>query len=465
MAARYWVGGTGTWDSSDTTHWATASGGGGGASVPGASDDVTFDAASGGGTVTVNTNFSINSLTGGAFTGTLDFSANNNSPTIATSFSFTGTGIRTLKLGSGTFTFTGSGTIWTTATATNLTLDAGTSTFLCTYSGVNSRLISASTPGNTFYKLSVSAGTGNFGHSDGITFNNNIDWTGFSGTWLNNSITIKGNLTLSSTMTNQAGANSMVWGGTGTQTITTNNVAFDRPIVMNGSGTYQLVGDLTTGASRTTTLTSGTLHLDNGATNYNFSTGLFSSSGTGVRNFTAVNSLIALSGTGTVWNTATVTNFTLSLGTSTIKMTDTSATAKTFSGGGKTYYDLWNAPAAGTASVTVVGSNTFHILKDDGSAAHSWLFTAGTTQTVSQWQIKGNAGALITIDSPTAATHALTLAGTGTVSTDYLSIKNSVASPTTSTWFAGANSTNVSGNTGWIFTQPTLHKSNFFLFF
>lgn len=43
MANRYWIGGTGTWDSSSTTHWSASSGGLGGASVPGASDDVFID--------------------------------------------------------------------------------------------------------------------------------------------------------------------------------------------------------------------------------------------------------------------------------------------------------------------------------------------------------------------------------------------------------------------------------------
>jgi hypothetical protein len=46
MATRYWVGGTGNWDASDTTHWSAASGGGGGASVPTSTDDVVFDTAS-----------------------------------------------------------------------------------------------------------------------------------------------------------------------------------------------------------------------------------------------------------------------------------------------------------------------------------------------------------------------------------------------------------------------------------
>jgi hypothetical protein len=55
MAARFWVGGTGTWSASNTTNWAATSGGAGGASVPGAADDVTFNGSSGsGGTITID---------------------------------------------------------------------------------------------------------------------------------------------------------------------------------------------------------------------------------------------------------------------------------------------------------------------------------------------------------------------------------------------------------------------------
>ena len=46
MADRYWILGTGTWDSTSTTNWSTSSGGAGGASVPTASDNVFFDANS-----------------------------------------------------------------------------------------------------------------------------------------------------------------------------------------------------------------------------------------------------------------------------------------------------------------------------------------------------------------------------------------------------------------------------------
>src|SRR5689334_24115345 len=104
MASRFWVGGTGTWDSSDTTHWAATSGGAGGQSVPGSGDTVTFDGSSGGGTVTLNFGgtITVQSITMGAFTGTWDNSVNNNDITVTASgscFSGSGSGTRTIKLG------------------------------------------------------------------------------------------------------------------------------------------------------------------------------------------------------------------------------------------------------------------------------------------------------------------------------------------------------------------------------
>ena len=53
MANRYWVGGTGTWDSTTKTNWSATSGGAGGATVPTSADDVYIDANSGSGTYTI----------------------------------------------------------------------------------------------------------------------------------------------------------------------------------------------------------------------------------------------------------------------------------------------------------------------------------------------------------------------------------------------------------------------------
>jgi hypothetical protein len=124
MAAKFWVGGAGVWDGTSTTHWAATTGGTAGDPVPVAGDDVTFDGSSGGGLVTLGAAVNVKSITMGAFTGTLDFT---NFPDVTLqTFSGTGAGTRTLTMGNGTWKLTGTGTIWTTATTTGLTLNAGT---------------------------------------------------------------------------------------------------------------------------------------------------------------------------------------------------------------------------------------------------------------------------------------------------------------------------------------------------
>jgi hypothetical protein len=161
MANRHWVGGTGTWDAADTTHWAATAGGAGGQSVPGTGDAVILDASSGGGTVTVNTTVAVQTLTMGAFTGTLDFSANNNNVTLSGNggFSGTGSGARTLNLGNGTWTLTGVGgaTLWNMATVTNLTFNANSSTIVFTTASSAVKVFSGG--GLTYNAISIGADT------------------------------------------------------------------------------------------------------------------------------------------------------------------------------------------------------------------------------------------------------------------------------------------------------------------
>ncbi len=150
MAARFWVGGTGTWDASDTTHWSTTTGGGGGASVPGSSDAATFDGSSGGGTVTVYAGpITIQSITMGAFTGTLDFATNNPNVTLTATggLSGTGSGTRTLNMGSGTWTFTSTGTATPLnfATVTNLTFSGASSVVVLPTGTASRRTLSLGT--------------------------------------------------------------------------------------------------------------------------------------------------------------------------------------------------------------------------------------------------------------------------------------------------------------------------------
>jgi hypothetical protein len=174
MASRFWVGSTGTWDASDTTHWAATSGGAGGQSVPGSGDTVTFDGSSGGGTVTVNFGgpITIQSLTMGAFTGTWDNSVNNNNFVITNNgnaFSITGSATRTIRLGSATYTLSGNTATFTSATTTGLTYTPGTS--IIAFTGNGARTFNSST-GGTQVHGNVTVGTGNAAAGGSITFNN-----------------------------------------------------------------------------------------------------------------------------------------------------------------------------------------------------------------------------------------------------------------------------------------------------
>lgn len=136
-------------------------------------------------------------------------------------------------------------------------------------------------------------------------------------------------------------------------------------------------------------------------------------------------------------------------GTSTIVVTDTTAAAKTLSLGGQTFYNLTINGAASAGAVTISGSNTFNTLKLDPNS--SVKFTSGTTQTVTNFDARGTSGNVITIQSTSAGSAATISKSSGTVSCNYLSLKDSTATGG-ATFYAGASSTNVSGNSGWIFT-------------
>lgn len=144
MTAKFWVGGTGTWDNATTTNWALSTGGAGGAAVPVTGDTVTFDASSGGGVVSVSatiSGLSLVTITTGAFTGTLSFSSGNPNLTLSGSpgLACNGSGTHTINLGSGTFTISNGGGALVDFTNVNLTLNAGTSNIV----------FSSSSPGNS----------------------------------------------------------------------------------------------------------------------------------------------------------------------------------------------------------------------------------------------------------------------------------------------------------------------------
>jgi hypothetical protein len=146
MANRYWVGGTGTWNTSSTTNWSASSGGPNGASVPTAADSVFFDQA---GTYTVTTTGSLTCLDFTVSAGTVAFT-NTGTITVSGSMSLlagttwggsmglafnattTGKTVTTNGVVLGNTSFSGAGGYWTLGSAltvgstSSITVLAGT---------------------------------------------------------------------------------------------------------------------------------------------------------------------------------------------------------------------------------------------------------------------------------------------------------------------------------------------------
>lgn len=144
--------------------------------------------------------------------------------------------------------------------------------------------------------------------------------------------------------------------------------------------------------------------------------------------------------------------------TSTIKITDASATRKfiyiadttDWSEVGKAFYNLWFT-GAGTGALEVNGSNSFNDFKVD-NPPHTVKFQQGTTTTVATFTVSGTSGNLITIDSVDGATQHVLSKSSGTVECEYLDISNSTATGG-ATWIA-KHSIDSGNNTGWIFGEP-----------
>ena len=420
-----------------------------------------FTVAGVGGTVQFADNFSMAGASDRTLTltdGTLD--ANNKNVTCG-AFSSSNSSVRTLTMGSGTWTITGNAaTIWDTATSTNLTITGGNIVF--NYSGsTGTRTIntgSVTTTGTS--NMRFTAGSDTLSLTSGSSFRcNDLDFTGFSGSWTNATSTIFGSVTLSPTMTLGSSASTVTMGATTTgKTITTNGKAWNSPITFSGvGGSWTLTDNLDmSGASlRTLTLTSGTFD----ANNKNVTCGSFASSNTNTRTLTMGSGTWTFTGTGTVWNIGTTTNLTFSGASSTIVIADISASSKTFQTGGvPVNYGTITVMPGGAGQVIFTQSANMVVSTFNVTGPKSIQFTSSRTYTVTNWNVNGFNGAPVTITSSTPATaHTISVAS-GTVASHYLSIQDSTA--TGGATFYAYGSTNVSGNTGWNFVVGRARVSN-----
>jgi hypothetical protein len=134
-----------------------------------------------------------------------------------------------------------------------------------------------------------------------------------------------GNFTYGSGVT-PTGTGTYVFFNRSTKTLNSGGKTFTQAILIiaPGGGIQLVTNNLTLGSTLTTTLTNGTLDLNN----LTLSTGLFNSSNSNTRTIAFGTGNITCTGTGTVWTTLTVTGLTTT-GTQVVNVTSTGLTAIT----------------------------------------------------------------------------------------------------------------------------------------
>jgi trimeric autotransporter adhesin len=393
MADRYWVGGSGSWNS--TTKWSATSGGASGASVPTASDNAIFDANSATAhyTVTVTDNATCADLT---FTpepanGVTQFAVGNNF-VIAGTFSTSGTqGNRRVWFRSSTFGLMRDMQIATIGTVTDVdfreirvTGTGGTLTGTRIGDLRGNLGITFSTPKNC-YRIGTgnwsddqwsdtsggSVSTDNFPLAQDTavfdesttggthTMNNAlIDVSGIDMSARTSALTlsltsgqrIHGNWTFGSGIT-ITGAQLISFYGRNTQVITSAGKTFSGSIfVVSYGGTVELADALNTG-NNSLVITNGTFDTKG----YNVTAGQVTSTNSNVREIKLGASTVTCGGDISF---TTSTNLTLDAGTSSIIC---SGSAITFNGGSQTFYDV-SFTSTNAATHTFTGANTFNNL-------------------------------------------------------------------------------------------------------
>lgn len=393
--------------------------------------------------------------------GTLDLNGFNLTCSV---FLASNTNTRTIAFGAlgGQITVTANSTVWTTATTTGLSITGTDPKIYVTNSTASATTVSPGTTVGISSLLSFyfTAGTYALTISAGSLFNN-LDFTGYAGTVGGTTRSVYGDLKLSTGMTLTAGASATTFASTTTgKTITSNGRTMDFPLTFNGVGGSWILQDaMTVGSTRNINLTNGTLDLNGFAcTSGSMSTGV------GTKNLTFNGSTLTLAGATTPFTNNNPTNFTTTAGTGTgtISITNSAGT-NTFAGGGSTFNCTLNQASSQILSIT--GNNTFSNITNTVSPTTVRFFNGNVT-TVANFNLNGTAGNLVTINTGSAGvSSSLIKTGGGVVSCDYLSLQDSAATPSTLTWYAGTHSTNVSGNSGWIFTAPPITSTNFLLFF
>lgn len=239
---------------------------------------------------------------------------------------------------------------------------------------------------NVFFDANSNVGTGAFTVTMATTPRVCNDFTAsgldgvmtFAGTAIG--LTVSGSLTFPTTNFTRTYTGTTTFNATTTgKTVTTNGVAFGAAVTFNGVGGGWTLGSALT-TTGTTTLTNGRLDIQS----YTLSTNIFSCTNSNTRTIAFGTGQISCTGTGTLWNTGTVTGLTTT-GTQVVNVTSTGSTAITVITGALSEANSISFNFTG-------GTYALTFLATSGHSARNVNFTgyAGTLGTMGGSSIYGN---------------------------------------------------------------------------
>lgn len=284
-----------------------------------------------------------------------------------------------------------------------------------------------------------------------------IDLTGYVGTLTLNSTLSIGTSTPGPSNVALKFVSGMTLAGTGSillnstsstqQTVDTGGKTILGLLTFNGSGGSWLLTSSIVSTGTSVSLVQGTLNT--GGYDITCSNGSFLMTGNFTRTLTLNSSTLTL---GRFIDTNTTNNTTVNAGTSHIIITSSgTASSSGFGFWPKTLYKM----TINCDNHTLTRAFTLdQLIINNAGGTTGTKFNSGTAITIlTSLTTNGSAGNLVKLISTTSGSAWTISKSSGTISVDYVSLQDSTATGG-ATFYAGANSTNVSGNTGWNFTAP-----------
>lgn len=293
----------------------------------------------------------------------------------------------------------------------------------------------------------------------------NLDCTGFAGGLVGDSLNLYGSLDLSPFLSAPAIAGSVLSflhnsNSPADRTLNPAGQTLACDVVLNADGdTLALASDLTIDdPTMGIEVLAGTFD----AAGFNITAGYFSSGGGGTRTVFMRSGTWTLTATGTttIWLVDPI-GLTFLADESTILIQNDTINVKTFNGGGLIYNDIL-ITGSGQGEIRFTDNCTFNLFRTANE--QNIRIAEGKTIALTAF-MPGETGGLSSIDTiGGTGLHTFTKLGGGTVSIDHWSVANSQVGPET-TWYAGANSVDAGGNTGYTFLAAEAQSSTLVLHF